>query len=371
MIHRIIPFAIILITSIQYVDAQNNIVKEVQNKMEQLYATLNQRHSPGGCVMLKKGKEIIFEKCGGLEDMVSKTPITSSTIFNTGSISKTVVANGILILEEQGKLSIEDPLSKHFTDFENPEVIQNIKIKHLLAHNSGLPDARNVSNNRDHYLTAKDRGNWDPLKKINKLNFNPGERFQYSNPAFNGLALIIENVSGQPWQDFVQAHIFDPSGMTRSKITNGSYPSDDVAHGYDFRNEKWVENDYGEFPTFAAAGNGGVWCSIEDLIKYEEALQSNQFISSLSLEKSRTVFHPENWQSGDNPHIGIGWFIDENSYEDKITYHTGSQGGFRAFHYAIPTKEITYVALFNYPPSEYRAFINEGLGVLKDVAWIR
>ena len=81
--------------------------------------------------------------------------------------------------------------------------ISSFKIKHLLSHTSGLPDLRDIRNNRDFYLTAKDLGNFAPLKQVDKLNFQPGEKFSYSNPAYNGLALIIEKVTGKPWQNFI------------------------------------------------------------------------------------------------------------------------------------------------------------------------
>ena len=96
----------------------------------------------------------------------TKEKITENTIFNTGSISKTFVANGILILEEENKLAIEDPILKYFEDFKNTEIAEKVKIKHLLAHNSGLPDARQVSENFEFYLTAEDKENFEPLKHV-------------------------------------------------------------------------------------------------------------------------------------------------------------------------------------------------------------
>jgi len=147
-------------------------------------------------------------------------------VCNTGSISKTFVSNGILILEEQGLLLLEDEIKKYFDDFDNEQVAGIVKIKHLLSHTSGLSDLRNVRDNFEFYLTAKDKENFEPLKHADSLNFEPGEKFQYSNPAFNGLALIIEKLSKQKWQIFIEDNIFEPAGMTNSKITDGAYPQD-------------------------------------------------------------------------------------------------------------------------------------------------
>ena len=341
----------------------------IEQKFDQIYNQIIQDNQPGGCVVVLKDGVKIYQKCGGLSDIHSKEKITSETILNTGSISKTIVAYGILILDSEGKLSIEDPLIKHFPDFKHPEVIQDVKIKHLLAHNSGLPDARNVSANSNFYMTAKDKENFEPLKGINSLNFEPGARFEYSNPAFNGLALIIEKITGNSWQTFIQKRIFEPAGMTQSVITDGSYPDSGVAHAYDRKSDGWVENDYGEFTTFTAAGNGGVWCSIHDLVKYERAIQDATFIEEEYVTASRTVFQPENWSSKEAPKLGMRWFI--RTYDNlQVVYHTGSQGGFRAFHCVVPEKNIQYFTLFNYPPNNFRSFIDQGLDIFKEAGWL-
>jgi CubicO group peptidase (beta-lactamase class C family) len=121
------------------------------------------------------------------------------------------------------------------------------------------------------YLTAKDEENWAPIKKADSVEFQPGERFNYSNPAFNGLALIIEKVTGMKWQEYIKKNIMEPAGMKTSTITDGPYPESGVSHGYLFDGKNYFEKDYGEEPTFAAAGNGGVWSSVEELWKYEQA----------------------------------------------------------------------------------------------------
>ncbi len=340
-------------------------------KYEQTFAA----DKPGGSVLIQKGKKIIWQKSFGLANMDTNEKVTKNTIFNTGSISKTVVAYGILILAERQKLSLDDPINQYF-DFKNPSITEGITIRHLLSHTSGLPDARNVRNNPDFYLTAKDQANFDPILQINRLNFPAGARFQYSNPAFNGLVLIIEKVAQQPWQQFIHEQIFQPAGMSRSKITNGPNPQTGVAHAYINNSGKYTERDYGEEPTFAAAGNGGVWCTIGDLAKYEHAIQNHLFASAKTIQKSRSIFHPTNWEDAKNPPtIGLSWFIQEkehpsNSYGVNIYSHTGSQGGFRAFYISIPEKEILYVALFNRPVANMNDLMKEGLKMIQAGNWL-
>ena len=327
---------------------------------------------PGGAVIVMKNDKLEFQQYFGVSDIQTKKPIDHHTIFNTGSISKTFVAYGILILEESGLLSAEDEIVKYFPDFINKEVVAGIKIKHLLSHASGLPDIRNVRSNEAFYLTAKDRGNFDPIKKVERLKFNPGEKFEYSNPAFNGLALIIEKVSGQKWQDFIKEKIFLPAGMTESYITDGSFPHTGVSHAYVMSAGHWQENDYGEVPTFAASGNGGVWSSIGDLMKYEMAIRKNKFISAKGIKKSREIVKFENWSDTYNSaKIGMSWFVTpkedpNNTIGKEIIYHTGSQGGFRAFFISIPEEDILYAALFNRPVSNYNTIFDKGLEIIKN-----
>ncbi len=331
---------------------------------------------PGGAVLVMKGDSIVFMKCIGLADLVTREEITPATLFNLGSISKTFVANGILILEERGKLTVTDPLSKYFPEFKSREIADSVTITHLLTHTSGLPDNRPVSENPEFFITAKDYENFAPVMQAGKLNFSPGEKYEYSNPAFNGLALIIEKVSGVKWQQFIAEEIFAPAGMVSSTITDGPHPEEGVAHGYELADGKWVESDYGEFPTFPAAGNGGVWSSVTELALYEKAIRQNDFLGKTLTDRSRSIYRPEAWTETRPPFIGNSWFIGEeqileerNDFGLRFIYHTGDQGGFRAFYFAIPEKDILYVGLFNRPPEDLKRIIFTGLTLMKESNW--
>ncbi|HMQ06011.1 MAG TPA: serine hydrolase domain-containing protein [Saprospiraceae bacterium] len=318
------------------------------------FSGLFENDGPGAAILIAKGDEIIFSSAYGYADLNSKEPITTQTLFNLGSISKTFVAYGILILHKENLLSIEDPLSYFFKDFKNPEIGEQVKIKHLLTHTSGLPDIRKVNEEHDFYLTARDAENWAPIMQSDALLFDPGTAYEYSNPAFNALALIIEQVSGIKWQEFIVKKIFTPSGMNHSTITDGPHPESGVAHGYEKINDQWIEMDYGEVPTFAASGNGGVWSSVAELTKYEYAIQNALFIDMGMIEASRTVQIPDNqWKSGKKAFIGWSWFIEKHSGMHAIR-HTGTQGGFYSDYVYLPEKKILYIVLANciYPRQE-------------------
>jgi CubicO group peptidase (beta-lactamase class C family) len=357
-----------------------NSYKSADNLALELDSLLAKEFSadePGGSVLVKKGHVTVFLRNYGLADLETREKITGNTLFNLCSVSKTFVSNGILILKENGKLSLEDSISMYFDDFKNRNIAEKVRINHMLSHTSGLPDNRDVENNFEFFLSAKDEENFAPVKQADSLNFEPGEKFEYSNPAFNGLALIIEQVAGQPWQKFITDSIFIPSGMVNSKITEGPYPQEGVAHGYELKDGRYVESDYGEYPTFAAAGNGGVWSSVTELAEYEKAIQQNIFLSKELTDESRSVFRPDNWADEMNPFIGYSWYIGKERFLDEenktglnFIYHKGDQGGFRAFYIVIPEKDILYIGLFNRPPEDLSKIIMEGIALFEKNNWL-
>jgi CubicO group peptidase (beta-lactamase class C family) len=316
--------------------------------LDKIFDSVFKATEPGGAVLIAKDGKIIYEKGFGVEDITTKKAIDNKTLFNVGSISKTFVAFGVLKLAKEKKLFLQDDIYKYFPDFKDSSIAKKIKIYHLLTHTSGLPDIRKVQEDSVFYITAKDEENWAPIKKADSLEFQPGERFNYSNPAFNGLALIIEKVSGMKWQEYIKKNIMEPAGMKTSTITDGPHPESGVSHGYLSDGKNYFEKDYGEEPTFAAAGNGGVWSSVEELWKYEQAIQKNIFLDRIWTNSSRAIFFPDNWKDSIAPSIGFCWFITNTNNENMIG-HTGSQGGFRADYVWLPEKKIFYVILCNTP----------------------
>lgn len=336
------------------------------NELETWFASQFRHGEPGASVLISLNDSVVFQRSYGLANLTTREPITAQTLFNLGSVSKTFVAYGILILRDEGKLSLNDPLEKYFTGFKNPEVARKVHIIHLLTHTSGLPDLRKTKEDSVFYLTAKDEENWAPVMQADSLLFEPGSRFAYSNPAFNALALIIEKVSGKKWQHFIREKIFIPSGMSTSTITDGPHPESGVAHGYLFNGQRWIEKDYGEEPTFAAAGNGGVWSSVEELLKYEQALRMATFVSPQTVAESQQPVYTTNWPNDSIPFIGISWFVRYTSQGIKIVEHTGTQGGFYCHYVSVPEKKFLYVVLANRPFNREETY-NRVLSLFLDI----
>ncbi|GAB0156413.1 hypothetical protein CHRYSEOSP005_16780 [Chryseobacterium sp. Alg-005] len=326
----------------------------LKTKLDSAFSDIFRDNEPGGSIFIQQGEKVLYEKSYGLADLQTKEKFTSKTVSNIGSITKTFVAYGVLILQDRKMLSVEDNLFKFFPDFKNKSIASKVQLRHLLTHTSGLPDSRGVEKDSVFYLTAKDEENFRPLKLTDSLDFEPGSKWEYSNPAYNGLALVIEKVSKTKWQRFISKNIFKPSGMKNSKITNGKYPHKNVAHGYIFKDNTYHECDYGEYPTFTAAGNGGVWSSVEDLRKYIKAIQECKITNCNIIESSQTTQTPENWKK-ENPmfHSGV-WFVHKGFYAEQKTEesvnvieHSGDQGGFKSHLIMIPEKNISIIWLTN------------------------
>jgi CubicO group peptidase (beta-lactamase class C family) len=353
---------------------QNIFESEMDSLLEKEFS----EDEPGGSFIVKKGDSTVYLRSYGLADLETKEKNTPVTLFNVGSISKTFVAYGILKLVREKRISLEDSIYKYFPDFDNPEIAGKVKIKHLLSHTSGLPDIRDNYGDSIFYLTANDIENFEPIKRVHNLNFEPGGKYEYSNPAFNGLALIIEQVTGMKWQEYIIKNIFIPSGMSTSTITDGSHPESGVAHAYIKEDNVYREFDYGECPKFAAAGNGGVWSSVLELANYENAIQHNVFLNKELTDKSRTVFYPSNWADTIKPYIGFCWFLDQDFlfrgkriFDTDFIYHTGSQGGFLSIYLVIPEKDILFIGLFNRPSENFRNIITEACILFEKYNWLQ
>ena len=159
-----------------------------------------------------------------------------------------------------------------------------------------------------------------------------------------------------------------PAGMTTSTITDGPHPERGVAHGYERVEGEWRERDYGEEPTFAAAGNGGVWSSVEELARYEQALRGPRVLEPGTLADARSVKTFPGWTSDQPPHLGWSWFIEEVDGVVEVG-HRGGQGGFSTNYFVIPDKDILVTFLMN-GPGDYTAVTSELRRWLREARWL-
>ncbi len=327
---------------------------EMPAKLDSIFAAHYGDDTPGASALVLKGDDVVYQRSFGIANFESGAKIDSTTFFNIASVSKQFTAVAILQLHEQRKLSIDDSVAKYFPEFK-AEFFKDIKIKHLLAHSSGLPDDR-PRTDRNFVLKATDAQSIEFFKELDHTNFAPGTNYEYQNPTFQLCAFIIEKVSGLGFEEYMRQNIFNPAGMAETLYFEDGRIIPRMAHGYEAANEaktQWAECDYGEASFFGTKADGGIYTSIGEFVKWEMALRENVLISD-SLKQiahspitkvSGSTF--SSYQNRPYTSYGYGWFIEEVPGWPKKVYHTGDNGGFQIYAGRFPEKEVLLLIFEN------------------------
>ena len=199
-----------------YFESTAQLGSENQIKVDQIFSQWNHKNSPGAALSIIKDGKIIYSKGYGMADLEHDIPVTDSTIFYIGSVSKQFVTMCILLLEEQGKLKLDDKVQKYLSDF--PEYESPITIQHFIHHTSGVRDNLTLwelaGNSILDHIDKEEM--YQMIKRQKTLNFPSGEKYLYSNSCYFMLALIIEKVSGESLKSFAQKNIFQPLSMNHT-----------------------------------------------------------------------------------------------------------------------------------------------------------
>jgi len=322
--------------------------------------SLKTEEEPGFSIHIEKGNQLLYTHSQGLANIETKEKFTEFTLSNLGSISKTFIGYSILILQQQDKLNIEDSIYKYLPSIKNKELAKKIKIKHLLTHTSGLKDLPSSPTDSLFSLSMNDEQNFELVKYANKVAFEPGNNFHYSDQAFSALILIIEKVSKTTWQKFIQQHIFAQTGMTYSKFTQAKQQTSGVAHGYRLINGVYSEYDEGECPKMYTASNAGVYSNVNDLRKYLYGLKYCLFLKCETVQLSEQILTPVNWYSPNPSPQSYCWRVNQKDAMDPNSYfeYTGSQGGYRAQLIYFIDKDITIIWQSNNSKNYSETIIN-------------
>jgi CubicO group peptidase (beta-lactamase class C family) len=310
-----------------------------EDKIDDLFKDYNNPGKPGAAVMVIKNGEIVFQKGYGLADVEKNQPVTAESNFRLASVTKQFTAMSILMLIQKGELHLNTNLKNIFPEY--PDYGRDITIKLLLQHTSGLYDYEDMI---DDSVTVqlKDRDVLNRMMQTKRGYFEPGSQHRYSNTGYALLALTIERKSGLPFREFLKQNIFAPLGMDNTlAYENGINEVPYRAYGYTVKNGNVELTD--QSVTSAVLGDGGIYSSLNDLYKWDQALYTEKLIDKNFLEEwwTRGVAC-----EGTIIPYGFGWHIGERNGE-KVVYHTGSTRGFRNIIYRIPEKEFTIIILSN------------------------
>ena len=319
---------------------------------------------PGGALLVMQHDQIIYKNAIGIRASDSKKMLNSRSDFRMASVSKQFTAAAILLLEKQGKLSLQDNIIKFFPDFTS--IGETITIQHLLTHSSGIWDYESVM--PDTLQTQlSDADVMNLIKSIDRTYFPPGTAFRYSNSAYCLLALIVEKASGQSFADFLKKEIFKPLKMKQTLVYESNTKIKNRVYGFARNDQKQlVPSD--QSLTSATKGDGGVYTSLNDYQKWHEALLKKQLFD---LEKILTEARQP--LPDGKGYYSMGWFYHENPQQGIVEFHSGSTCGFSNLVLRIP-KEGILIACFSNIADNHRAFqaILERLqqeGILQEDIW--
>jgi CubicO group peptidase (beta-lactamase class C family) len=288
-----------------------------------------------GSVLAAKNGDVVFKQGIGLADVTTNAPNTPATRFLIGSVTKTFTAAAILQLEEKGKLNLNDPITKYLPEYP-AKTGDRITIHQLLSHTSGVPEVAAAPQQLGDISKPKKPENLIALFKDRPLDFEPGEKYQYSNSGYVILGAIIEQVSGQSYYDYVQDHIFRPLGMKDSGYSEDYNERPGFARGYgEGRDGRLMPAPY-IHPSLGHAA-GALYSTVEDMLKWDQALSSEKILSRGPLAK---MFRPV------KDDYGYGWLITE-TFGRKDIFHGGGTPGFSAWVERWPDEKMFVAVLAN------------------------
>lgn len=317
----------------------NAAVADLKSEVESLLPT-----HVGSCVMVIRDGETILKHGYGVTKVEGGEPCTSATNFRMASITKQFTAAAVLLLADQGSLSLDDQLSKFFPD--SPAYWNDISLHHVLTHTSGLPAYESMIPEGT-TLQLYDQNVLEILLNTDEPEFAPGKGWEYSNSGYVLLGLVVEQASGAPFHRFMKEQVFEPLGMRGSRVyQRGLNTVPYRAYGHAKMGGKWVVAD--QSVTSALRGDGTVYSSLDDLEHWLRGLASGRLLSENSLESMTTPHVVTTRDDGNQSrvHYGYGWFLDHPGGHRRWM-HGGATRGFRNLMYVYPDLRSAVVVLMN------------------------
>jgi CubicO group peptidase (beta-lactamase class C family) len=316
-------------------------------QIDALFASFTEGVRPGAAVMVIRDGEIVHSKGYGFADLEHKVPISPDSVFRLGSVSKQFTAMAIAMVADRGLLDYDEPVVKYVPGLS---FFKGVTIRHLLTHTSGLPDYYDEFDASPWVVEGTIPSNSDTIAYLGTMGeplFGPGERYEYSNPAYEVLTLIVEAVTGQTYADFMRQEVFTPLGMSDSVIHDHRRP--DIQRrvlGYSGTDDGFELND--DDPLNGIVGSGSQFSSLKDFFYWDQALYGDSLVSESTRQQ---VFTRAKLNDGEEIDYGFGWRLDRYHDQRRIA-HGGSWVGFRTAIARYPDIGLSVVVLMNYAEAE-------------------
>lgn len=294
---------------------------------------------PGATALIARDGRILYKKAFGMANIELQVPMQAENVFRIGSITKQFTAVAILQLVEQGKMDLQDEVTKFIPDY--PTLGNKITIENLLTHTSGIQDYAKI---RD--TTKRGPVDFTPKEMIDyfknrPMRFTPGTKWEYSNSNYFLLGYIIETITGKTYADYLESHIFKPLGMSNSYYASETKVIKNRADGYSKGEQELTNAEYLSMTQPYAAG--AILSTVEDLFKWQQAVHSYKLITRESLNKALTRY---TLSTGEKTNYGYGWRLGYIQNSPSI-WHGGMINGFIAMEMYLPKEDVFVAVLSN------------------------
>jgi len=312
--------------------------------VDSIFAEWNKPDVPGGALGIIKNGELIYARGYGTGDLEHDIAIEPSSVFYTGSVSKQFVTFCALLLEEQGKLSLDDKIQKFLPDY--PEYETPLTIRHFIHHTSGVRDYFSLMYlmGRNYLDHIKPDEVYEIIKRQSVLNFSPGEQYMYSNSCYFMLAMIIEKAAGQSLKEFAEKNIFQPLEMNNTLFYDDNT---DIIKNRVFSYAKSADEDRFDnlIMRFDLVGSGGMYSSVEDLYLWDQNFYNNK-LGRGGQEIIQKMHEEGILNNGES--CGYAFALDIGTYHGLRTVgHSGSLAGYRAQLLRFPDQQFSVIILAN------------------------
>lgn len=342
-------FPALLFTVLSVTTAQTSATKQLTAEFDKI---LSEQFKPGetGCAALvaKKG-QIIYKKAFGMANLELNVPMQPDMVFRIGSITKQFTAVAILQLMEQGKLSLQDEITKFIPDY--PTQAYKITIEHLLTHTSGIKSYTNVPEFQKYIRTDMKPSEVIDMFKNLPMEFAPGTKWNYNNSGYFLLGYIIEKVSGKSYPEYIEENFFKPLGMTNTLYGSDSKIVKNRAWGYQPDGNGIKNADMMSMSLPYAAGS--IQSTVEDLFRWNQAVHSYKLVKKETLEKAFTEYK---LADGKGTKYGYGWSFSQIQ-DSRTIEHGGGINGYLTNALYLPAEDI-FVAVFSNNNAKSPAFVS-------------